>query len=789
MIEEVYFSKDVEQVFLTRVINIIERAAKNLPTQLGKATEPGQRKHLEKIVDSYLRNRDKPYFGVFTELDPISQSRRYVRIGRAGIFDDSSEAIVINWHTPEGGRFYQLERENDDSFSAANVSIEDDVVVQIYETNSQKALRRRKRIQDPKTGNLQDIIDVIHPDQDDVVRVDHIGPLVVQGGPGTGKTVVALQRLAYLLLKDGGSAFSNPSVLVIGPSSAYTTYVRNFLPSLEIGNVRNEDFLSICMARIPVDQRQQFSNLREERDGFRITKNSANLIRVIQGSIWPKAPEINIETTINFGMGRREKRFFANEELSAIFSELKQRFLSGTISYVQAQDSLCQSIQSGLANEKSTEVAKSARTSDARRTELIETWLLKIGMYSQQDRYLWKNLLDSPRGGRYKRSMSALMNDYYQRDIEVAIEIIAELRAIDTVALRQALEELGAPRKQGNSNLDSGVDETEIVIVEISEIPFEAISGAINNQSVLPEIKQVIERILPNLNPLLLAKSICRGDSELFERALGNNGRAVAARLSEEAISASGGKAYVWSDADLPIVAEILFLVNGNSDFPSYSHVLIDEAQDLTRLQSRVISRYVRDSFVTFVGDTNQATKSGSLASWTAIADEFDVDNLRVESLMHNYRVPQNVYDYARMYLSEDDRVETPSCDLEGGEIKLLSTDQPDALVVLKEEIKRRAIESHRVVVISTDKSLAPQVLEWNISNVQVLTPEDSKGLEVDHTILFQPSRWYKDVGRIRNLMYVVLTRATKSVTIIQHDPDNYGIYEPLNQLDEGQLV
>lgn len=109
--------------------------------------------------------------------------------------------------------------------------------------------------------------------------------------------------------------------------------------------------------------------------------------------------------------------------------------------------------------------------------------------------------------------------------------------------------------------------------------------------------------------------------------------------------------------------------------------MVVDEAQDLTRLQSRVISRYVSGRRITLVGDPNQATRVGYLDSWDSIteaiglwSDELKMAeaNIRISKLEHNFRVPENIYDYARLYLAESERINTPSCDTSGALLKLL---------------------------------------------------------------------------------------------------------------------
>jgi DNA helicase IV len=275
-----------------------------------------------------------------------------------------------------------------------------------------------------------------------------------------------------------------------------------------------------------------------------------------------------------------------------------------------------------------------------------------------------------------------------------------------------------------------------------------------------------------------MARLVCKGDTKLFERVLGPNGKNIASRLADEERSVANGKRlYAWSDADLPIVAEIMYLLDGSNGRQNFSHVLVDEAQDLTRMQCRVVSQFISAGQLTLVGDMNQATRTGNLRSWEKLGEEFGAANPKIMSLLQNYRVPQNIYDYARQYLTENDRIDTPTCDIEGGKVTLLEVGQSEAIQILEETVVSLVTVGGRIAVITESDVFRESVENMNLKNVVVLTPEESKGLEVDHSVLIQPNRWYKDSGRLRNLMYVTLTRATKTVTIIQHDPERFGIF------------
>ncbi len=84
---------------------------------------------------------------------------------------------------------------------------------------------------------MRDIVATIQSEQDEIIRLDHPGVLVIEGGPGTGKTVVALHRVAYLLYTQRERMQRHGGVLVVGPNPAFLDHIGHVLPSLGETNV------------------------------------------------------------------------------------------------------------------------------------------------------------------------------------------------------------------------------------------------------------------------------------------------------------------------------------------------------------------------------------------------------------------------------------------------------------------------------------------------------------------------------------------------------------------------
>ena len=175
-------------------------------------------------------------------------------IGRLAVADDDSEPVVVDWRAPVAEPFYRatgrdpmgLARRRhfvvegrrvlgleDELFGAGHLGIGHDEG--LGGESGREGLRGYSTLlaslERGRTGALGDIVATIQAEQDAIIRAPHAGVLVVQGGPGTGKTVVALHRAAYLLythrfpLEDQG-------VLVIGPNRVFLRYIERVLPSL-----------------------------------------------------------------------------------------------------------------------------------------------------------------------------------------------------------------------------------------------------------------------------------------------------------------------------------------------------------------------------------------------------------------------------------------------------------------------------------------------------------------------------------------------------------------------------
>ncbi|MDO5701219.1 MAG: hypothetical protein Q4P36_07095 [Bowdeniella nasicola] len=185
---------------------------------------------------------------VFGRLDLRDDHSLYV--GRIGISDDAGRPLLLDWRAPQARPYYQataahpgevVRRRHITTEGRQVVDLEDDLLnaeaagPRLTETlTGEGALLAA--LNSAREGQMSDIVATIQAEQDAIIRDDPEGILLVQGGPGTGKTAVALHRAAYLLYAHR-ERLERSGVLVLGPSSVFLDYIDQVLPSLGETNV------------------------------------------------------------------------------------------------------------------------------------------------------------------------------------------------------------------------------------------------------------------------------------------------------------------------------------------------------------------------------------------------------------------------------------------------------------------------------------------------------------------------------------------------------------------------
>ena len=176
-------------------------------------------------------------------------------LGEHAIFDDKSELLVVNWQAPAAAAFYSASHDDPLGLRFKRLfecdgntikSFEDTVFAQLaaqiqelegFDAPSDTLLAD---LNSNRTGEMQDIVRTIQAAQFELIRAPLDQLLVVQGGPGTGKTAIALHRVSWLLANNL-DRLSPEDVLIVGPNPTFTRYTRAVLPSLGDTNVQQVD--------------------------------------------------------------------------------------------------------------------------------------------------------------------------------------------------------------------------------------------------------------------------------------------------------------------------------------------------------------------------------------------------------------------------------------------------------------------------------------------------------------------------------------------------------------------
>ena len=179
----------------------------------------------------------------FGRLDLVDDVRRYV--GRIGISDTHQNPLVMDWRADAAAPFYRATAADPEGvvrrrhIATANrkvTGLDDDVLIIDALTDETRETVTGNdslltALDSARTGRMRDIVSTIQAEQDVIIRSESRGVLVVQGGPGTGKSVVALHRVAYLLYAQR-DRIARSGALVVGPNDDFLSYIDKVLPAL-----------------------------------------------------------------------------------------------------------------------------------------------------------------------------------------------------------------------------------------------------------------------------------------------------------------------------------------------------------------------------------------------------------------------------------------------------------------------------------------------------------------------------------------------------------------------------
>jgi DNA helicase IV len=217
-----------------------------------------------------------------------------------------------------------------------------------------------------------------------------------------------------------------------------------------------------------------------------------------------------------------------------------------------------------------------------------------------------------------------------------------------------------------------------------------------------------------------------------------------------------------WSDGDIPLLDEARTVLDAPPR--AYGHVIVDEAQDLTPMQLRMVARRAREGALTILGDVAQATGAVRYSRWDEVLPHLPRgDEATTEELLHAYRVPREIMELALPLLDTiAPDVAAPISYRTGADAPTVRRVEQEHLLAEAYREAERLAESEGLLAVIVPEELAADVPQDDLWNgVPVLTPREAKGLEFDHVVVVEPA-----LIELREL-YVALSRPTKTLVVV----------------------
>ena len=630
---------------------------------------------------------------VFGRLDRTDAEIRYV--GRIGVRDADYEPLVIDWRAPAAEPFYRATPANPMEVvrrrvlrcqGARVVGIEDDLLdgeqadselVVIGEGALMAALTRARG------HTMRDIVATIQGEQDEAIRAPYQGFTLISGGPGTGKTVVALHRAAYLLYSNR-RRFESGGVLVVGPSRVFMNYIERVLPSLGEESVTLRSIGSVA----------------------------SDVVRVTGDRVDP-APTAAVKGSLRM---MRVLRWLVNDPPQAVPLELRLTFKGHVL--VLPPATLRQIRNDVLAHHK-LNVGR----------EAAEKALLNA---------LWRNRPDD-----------------LDQDREEFDDQIADL------AVFAMFCNAWWPATSATSALLRLADR-EIM---------HRVSGS----------------LLSNAECELVSASYRTGDA---------NWTAADGALLDELVHLLGPMPAEEADPSMFLdpdaeFSEVITTADRLStprevdpfELPheTYAHILVDEAQDITPMQWRMLRRRGAGGSWTIVGDPAQSSWPDAAEAERAINEMIGTAPVRRFRMSTNYRSPSEVFDLAaKVVITAYPQADLPkavrSTGIEPELVVAESGDVATSMITIVRTLLDQVAGTVGVICPPSAKdSLARRLAAAGLPDagrLALVTSLESKGLEYDGVLVITPDDIVAESpGGVRSL-YVALTRPTQRLVTLDAAPD-----------------
>jgi len=571
-----------------------------------------------------------------------------------------------------------------------------------------------------RSPRMRDVLGTIQADQDAIIRAGSGGALVVDGGPGTGKTVVTLHRTAYLLYSDPRLGHRRGGVLFVGPHEPYLAYVSDVLPSLGEEGVQTATLRDL----VP----EGATATAEPDPHVARLKASADLVRAIQAAVRlyekPPAEGMTVETP------------WADVWLSPRdWAEAFGTPDPGT-PHNEARDQVWEALLEILVDKLRDEVVDDVDGSGENREDGDEDGL--AGGDDHDDQFDGYGLAGERADGDLRRSLAANRELVRAFDrawpLLEATDVVGDLWSVPAY-LRMCApwlrpEEVSAlQRSDAHAWTDSDLPLLDAARRRLGD-PQASRQRRRQEAAAAAERERMAD---------VVGDLIANDDSEMGVMSM-LRGQDLRAALV--GASAPGGSAPGGSGPDL---------LAG-----PFAHVVVDEAQELTDAEWQMLLTRCPSRSFTVVGDRAQA-RHGFAESWQERLTRVGLDQVRLASLSINYRTPEEVMAEAEPVIrSVLPNANVPRSVRRSG-VPVRHGSTADLGPILD-----RWVDAHAdgVACVIGDPTFRAT------SRVQALAPERAKGLEFDLVVLMDPESFGTGIeGAVDR--YVAMTRATEQLVVL----------------------
>jgi DNA helicase IV len=300
-------------------------------------------------------------------------------------------------------------------------------------------------------------------------------------------------------------------------------------------------------------------------------------------------------------------------------------------------------------------------------------------------------------------------------------------------------------------------------------------------------VRAAVDAIWPKVDPVRLVFGLLSDPAALAAAAAGILDEAEQRAITWR-IPPRGPRSAPWSPADVVLIDEAGDLIERT---PSLSHVVVDEAQDLSPMECRVIGRRCSTGAATVLGDLAQGTTPWATATWADLLGHLGKPGAELRVLRTGYRVPRQILDYASRLLLQIAPELSPASSLreDPGALDIIGVDAGRLAARLAAVCADVVAQAGSVAVIAVDqqvaelsRSLTGQAVPHGVLDgadpagptgprLTLIPVTLAKGLEFDHVIVVEPAAIARAEARGLQRLYVALTRAVSRLTILHAEP------------------